>query len=120
MFCLFYSKNDLKFISALMNSQIKKTYKIVTPKKNEKIVIGKSVMIKKPGEYLFITTGIATQIALNASKKLDNEHNIKSGVIHFPSIKPLDSQALLKWVKKVKKIITVEENVLSGGFGKYQ
>ena len=89
----------------------------IITKKNEKIVIGKSVMIKKPGEYLFITTGIATQIALKASKKLDNEHSIKSGVIHFPSIKPLDSQALLKWVKKVKKIITVEENVLSGGFG---
>jgi 1-deoxy-D-xylulose-5-phosphate synthase len=74
-------------------------------------------MIKKPEEYLFMTTGIAAQIALNASKKLDKEHNIKSGIIHFPSIKPLDSQAILKWVKKVKRIITVEENVLSGGFG---
>ena len=64
-----------------------------------------------------MTTGIATQIALGAAKKLDNEKNIKCGVIHFPSIKPLDSRTLLKWIKKVKKIITVEENVLSGGFG---
>ena len=89
----------------------------IITKKNRKFVIGKSVMIKKPQKYLFLTTGIATQIALNASKKLDNENNIKCGVIHFPSIKPLDTRALLKWIKKVKKIITVEENILSGGFG---
>ena len=89
----------------------------IITKKSEKFIIGKSVTIKKPKEYLFITTGITTQIALNASKKLDNEHSIKSGVIHFPSIKPLDTEVLLEWIKKVKKIITVEENVLSGGFG---
>ncbi len=89
----------------------------IITKKNRKFVIGKSVMIKKPQKYLFLTTGIATQMALNAAKKLDNENNIKCGVIHFPSIKPLDTRALLKWIKKVKKIITVEENVLSGGFG---
>ena len=74
-------------------------------------------MITQPKDCLFLTTGIATQIALGAAKKLDNEKNIKCGVIHFPSIKPLDSRTLLKWIKKVKKIITVEENVLSGGFG---
>ena len=89
----------------------------IITKKNRKFIIGKSVIIKKPQECLFLTTGITTQIALNASKRLENEKNIKCGVIHFPSIKPLDTRALLKWIKKVKKIITVEENILSGGFG---
>ena len=89
----------------------------IITKKNRKFIIGKSVIIKQPKDCLFLTTGIATQIALGAAKKLDNEKNIKCGVIHFPSIKPLDSRTLLKWIKKVKKIITVEENVLSGGFG---
>ena len=89
----------------------------IITKKNRKFIIGKSVIIKQPKDCLFLTTGITTQIALSAAKKLDNEKNIKCGVIHFPSIKPLDSKALLKWIKKVKKIITVEENVLSGGFG---
>jgi len=89
----------------------------IITKKNKKFIIGKSVMIKKPGEYLFLTTGITTQIALHASRKLESENNIKCGVIHFPTIKPLDAKVLLKWVKKVKNIITVEENVLAGGFG---
>ena len=85
--------------------------------KNKKFTIGKSVIIKKPQDCLFLTTGIATRIALNASHKLYNNHNVKSGVIHFPTIKPLDTEALTKWVKKAKKVITIEENVLAGGFG---
>ena len=89
----------------------------IITKKNTKFIIGKSVIIKQPKDCLFLTTGTTTQIALSAAKKLEDEKNIKCGVIHFPSIKPLDSKALLKWIKKVKKIITVEENVLSGGFG---
>ena len=89
----------------------------IITKKNTKFIIGKSVIIKQPKDCLFLTTGTTTQIALTAAKKLENENNIKCGVIHFPSIKPLDSKALLKWIRKVKKIITVEENVLSGGFG---
>ena len=89
---------------------------LITPKKR-KFIIGKSIIIKKPEDYLFLTTGITTRIALSASNKLYKNHNVKSGVIHFPTIKPLDVKALTKWIKKAKKIITVEENVLSGGFG---
>ena len=33
------------------------------------------------------------------------------------TVKPLDKKLLLEWIPKVKKIVTVEENVLSGGFG---
>ena len=42
---------------------------------------------------------------------------MKAGVIHFPTIKPLDKKTLTKIIKKAKKIITVEENLLSCGFG---
>jgi len=89
---------------------------ILTEKKR-KFVIGKSLILKKSEEFLFLSTGIASRIALYASNKLEKEFNIKSGVIHFPTIKPLDRKFLIKSIKKAKKIITVEENVLAGGFG---
>ena len=54
---------------------------------------------------------------LQASKRLDKEMNIKCGVIHLGTVKPLDEATLLQWIPKVKKIVTVEENVLAGGFG---
>ena len=76
---------------------------LITPEKR-KFIIGKSVIIKKPEDYLFLTTGIATRIAEGASKKLYKNHKVKSGVIHFPTIKPLDAKALIKCIKRAKKI----------------
>ncbi len=84
---------------------------------NQEFKIGKGVVLKEPGEYLFITTGISSRIALYASKKLEADHKINCGVLHLPTVKPLDKEKLMKYMPKVKKIITVEENVLYGGFG---
>jgi len=89
--------------------------KIIT-KEEENFTIGKSVIKKEPGDALFITTGTMTQIALEATKLLEKK-NISCGVMHMPTIKPLDHDALSFWIPKVKKVITVEENTLMGGFG---
>ena len=90
--------------------------KIITEKSN-KIKIGKGSMKVFPKDHLFITTGVMTQIALEASEFLKKEKNITCGVLHLGTVKPLDKYLLLKWIPKVKKIVTVEENILSGGFG---
>jgi transketolase len=90
--------------------------KIVT-KKKEKIQFGKGVLKIIPKDYLIISTGITTHIALEAASKLKKEKNITCGVIHIATVKPLDEQLLIKWISRVKKVITIEENVLSGGFG---
>ncbi len=82
----------------------------------EKIRFGKASIKKKPGEFLFLTTGVMTQVALEASEIL-KKRNKYAGVIHFGTIKPLDGNILKRWLPKVKKVITVEENVLNGGFG---
>ena len=83
----------------------------------ETIKLGKAILKVQPKEHLFITTGVMTQLAIEASKRLDKEMNIKCGVIHLGTVKPLDKETLLQWIPKVKKIVTVEENVLAGGFG---
>jgi transketolase len=57
-----------------------------------------------------------TQIALKASQDL-KKNNINSGVLHLATVKPLDKEMLSYWIPKVKKIITVEEGLLAGGFG---
>ncbi len=89
--------------------------KIIT-KKNEKIKFGKASVKIKPKEIVFLTTGVMAQIALKAIDKL-KERNIQAGLIHFSTVKPLDKSILKKWLPKVKKIVTVEENTLIGGFG---
>ena len=39
------------------------------------------------------------------------------GIAHFSTIKPLDKNLLKKIISKSKKIISIEENLKSGGFG---
>ena len=89
--------------------------KIIT-KKTSKIKIGKAVEIIKPKENLFITTGVTTQIALEAIKTLEKD-KINVGLVHFNTIKPLDKQFLKKLLKQLKCVITVEEHSIIGGLG---
>ncbi len=89
----------------------------IVTKKSEKISIGMGNLKVVPKDHLFITTGVMTQIAIEASNFLKQNNNIEAGVLHLGTVKPLDKNLLIEWIPKVKKIVTVEENILSGGFG---
>ena len=84
--------------------------------KNQKIKFGKSYLIGNPKDILFVTTGITTQECLKVCKML-KKLKIYAGVLHNNTIKPFDEKNLIKFSKKTKKIITVEEHIVSGGLG---
>ncbi len=88
---------------------------VITKKFKPKI--GKAMNLKKAKDYYFLTTGITSHIALKACEFLKKTENLECGVVHFSTIKPLDKYLLNRIIKHSKKIITVEENVKSGGFG---
>ena len=88
---------------------------IITVKHKPKI--GKGIILKKLTKYNFITTGITSHSALKACEFLKKEENIDCGIAHFSTIKPLDKNLLKKIINKSKKIISIEENLKSGGFG---
>ena len=83
---------------------------------NKGFEIGKSILMKEPGDGLFVSTGVMTQLALSASKELEDQ-GIKTGVLHMHTIKPLDGKTLKYLIPKVKKVITCEEHTRIGGFG---
>jgi transketolase len=78
--------------------------------------IGKAILLKEPKHGLFITTGITTQIALQAAKMLEYD-DFQAGVLHMHTIKPLDEAALAQWLPEVPTIVTVEEHLRHGGLG---
>ena len=90
--------------------------KIITQKK-EKIKFGKARILIKPKDKLILTTGVMAQVAIDAANIINKKKKNSCGVLHFSTIKPLDIKTLIKFSKKVKKIVTVEENLLEGGFG---
>jgi len=78
--------------------------------------IGKALIKKEPHIGLFVTTGVMTQVALEACKILDKE-NIICGVMHMHTIKPIDGNSIKKYFPKVESVITIEEHSLIGGLG---
>jgi 1-deoxy-D-xylulose-5-phosphate synthase len=54
--------------------------------------------------------------AVKAAEQLA-EQGISTGVVNARFIKPLDADLILGQAKATGRIVTVEENVLQGGFG---
>jgi transketolase len=88
---------------------------IVTPP-NERFIIGKVVPIQQGSDVLLITTGITLQIAIDAASALKKQQ-IHIAIIHVPTVKPLDSREIIRYVKKIPVIITIEEHSCIGGLG---
>ena len=83
---------------------------------NQNYQIGKGVVYKEAKDGLFITTGIMAQKALKAAFDLDSEY-MKVGLLHLPTIKPLDEDLIIQLLDKTKNIIVVEEHSVIGGLG---
>jgi 1-deoxy-D-xylulose-5-phosphate synthase len=80
--------------------------------------IGKGEIIFAPSgsELAIVAIGASVYPALEAARRL-YEEKIPVTVINARFVKPLDEKLLLEAAKNFKKIVTVEENALMGGFG---
>jgi len=78
--------------------------------------IGKALPMRDGGDALLVTTGITLKLALEAAKELAAQ-GIECAVLHMPTVKPLDTDALLARAKNTPIIIAIEENTVIGGLG---
>lgn len=83
---------------------------------NYKFEIGKGEVLKEGTDVTIIATGIMVSMALEAAEKLKAE-NINAEVVNIATIKPIDSELIVKEAKKTGKIITAEEHSIIGGLG---
>jgi 1-deoxy-D-xylulose-5-phosphate synthase len=81
----------------------------------KEIPLGQSEVLKD-GEDLLIAYGSMVYPALEAARRLEQE-GISLAVVNARFAKPLDEEAILRFAKKGRVIITAEEGVTAGGFG---
>jgi 1-deoxy-D-xylulose-5-phosphate synthase len=80
------------------------------------LAIGKGEILREGSDLAIFAVGVTVHPALAAACRLAAEGiNIK--VINARFVKPLDAELLSQTAAQIKKVITVEENVLQGGFG---
>nr|WP_284698685.1 1-deoxy-D-xylulose-5-phosphate synthase [Flavobacterium lacisediminis] len=81
----------------------------------EKIEIGKIIELQRGTKVAVLSTGT---IGINVTKALNDIDNPSSfSHYHFPIIKPLDIDAVKSIVNSHEHIITIEDGVITGGFG---
>lgn len=84
-------------------------------KKFKEIPLGRSELLKEGTDLLF-AFGSMVHPALKAAKKLEKE-GISLAVVNARFAKPLDEEMIMRFARKRRAIITVEEGIVAGGFG---
>ncbi len=78
--------------------------------------IGKAQVLTQGKDVLIFGIGRTVLEALQAEKALKQD-GIQATVVNARFVKPIDTQTMCSLIQETPKVITVEENVLSGGFG---
>ena len=78
--------------------------------------IGKSILLRQPGDILIVASGTMVNRALIAAELL-SQRSIVVGVLNMHTIKPLDEKKLISLANTVSTIVTLDEHLLAGGLG---
>jgi transketolase len=79
-------------------------------------VPGKTISLREGSDVLLISTGPQSLRCVEAAKLLEAD-GISAGVLHLPSIKPINKEEVVSASEKAKLVITVEEHTIYGGLG---
>lgn len=80
------------------------------------IVYGKSESIYEEEDIVLMAVGSMVKVALEVREQL-KERGYSCSLVNARFVKPIDEEAIKEACKEHKLIVTMEENVLSGGYG---
>lgn len=82
----------------------------------QELPIGKGEVLRGGEDVGILAIGVTVAPALEAAQRLA-EKGIECTVVNARFVKPLDSSLILDVARRTKRVVTVEENALWGGFG---
>ena len=78
--------------------------------------IGQAYVFREGSDVTLIANGTMVYQALAAADMLKKD-GISAEVVHVPTVKPLDTETILKSVRKTGAVVTAEEGQINGGLG---
>ncbi len=81
------------------------------------LAVGHAEMVREGSNIMIWALGSMVQDALALAEKLTTEEKISVGVVNARFVKPLDRALLLSHAACIPLLVTMEDHVLSGGFG---
>ncbi|MEX3667454.1 transketolase family protein [Paraburkholderia phenoliruptrix] len=84
---------------------------------NYRFELGKAKMLRDGNDVLVISSGIMTMRALEVAKAMEAD-KVDVAVLHVPTIKPLDTETIIREAKRTGRMVVVAENhTVIGGLG---
>ena len=80
------------------------------------VMLGRAEILRDGGDVALIALGAGVKIALDAADQLA-ERGVLATVINARFCKPLDAETILAAARRCGAVVTVEDGVVSGGFG---
>ena len=82
------------------------------------IAFGKSEVIEEGNEIALFALGSMVETAVSVAEKL-KENDVKATIINARFAVPFDKEMVISLAENHKLLVTMEENVTSGGFGEH-
>jgi len=82
----------------------------------QSLPIGRGEVLRSGGDLSFIAIGSMVELASRAAEELARD-GVDASVINARFVKPLDRELIIKEALRTGRVVTLEENVVSGGFG---
>ena len=83
-----------------------------------RFTLGKAALLRDGPDVLFVSTGLMTMRVLAAAERLEAEGIARAGVLHVPTIKPLDTATIREAMGiPGRLVVTAENHSIVGGLG---
>ena len=77
---------------------------------------GKAQILQEGSQIAILATGRMVKTAFETAQNLEAD-GISTAILSFPTIRPLDTNAVLHAAQKATLVVTIEDHVHAGGFG---
>jgi len=78
--------------------------------------VGGSSVLVEGTDVGFISSGVQTARTLEAARILARD-GFKAAVLHLPTLKPIDVEAIVLLARRTRRIVTTEDHTVIGGLG---
>lgn len=86
------------------------------PESRTPVAVGRAEVLREGDDVLVVALGSMVSVAWEAAEVLATE-GIVATVLNARFAKPLDGEAILRYASACGRVVTIEENVRTGGFG---
>ncbi|MGH2741348.1 MAG: 1-deoxy-D-xylulose-5-phosphate synthase [Thermoleophilaceae bacterium] len=90
---------------------------VALPRRPEEIEIGRGELVRDGERVALLGYGYGVPLALGAADLLADQHGVEPTVADARFAKPLDAELIERLASEHELLVTVEENVVAGGFG---